>query len=94
MLPVDSARGKDPRQSCRRILVGLWEQGYQVVAGALSDRQEGLLMLSTRKIFYQNVNRLSDFEISPDVGVFQLLDRAVMDALQAEARINILIFGA
>ena len=77
MLPVDL---QDPPELLPDF-VKLWEQGYQVVAGARSDRQEGLLMRSTRKIFYRIVNRLSDFEISPDVGEFQLLDRKVMDAL-------------
>lgn len=61
--------------------VKLWEQGYEVVAGARSDREEGFVMRSLRKTFYRIVNRLSDFEISPDVGEFQLVDRKVMDAL-------------
>ncbi len=77
MLPVDL---QDPPELLPDF-VSLWEQGYQVVAGARSDRQEGLVMRSVRKLFYRIVNRLSDFEISPDVGEFQLLDRKVMDAL-------------
>jgi hypothetical protein len=32
-------------------------------------------------MFYRVVNRLSDFEISPSVGEFQLLDRKVLNAL-------------
>lgn len=77
MLPVDL---QDPPELLPEF-VGLWEQGYEVVAGARSTREEGLVMRSTRKLFYRLVNFLSDFEISPDVGEFQLLDRKVMDAL-------------
>ena len=77
MLPVDL---QDPPDLLPEF-VGLWEQGYEVVAGARSSREEGLIMSSTRKAFYQIVNRLSDFEISPNVGEFQLVDRKVMEAL-------------
>lgn len=77
MLPVDL---QDPPELIPDF-VKLWEQGYEVVAGARSDREEGAVMRSARKVFYRIVNRLSDFEISPDVGEFQLLDRQVMDAL-------------
>ena len=79
MLPVDL---QDPPDLLPEF-VTLWEQGYEVVAGARSTREEGLIMRSTRKIFYRIVNLLSDFEISPNVGEFQLLDRKAMTALLA-----------
>lgn len=77
MLPVDL---QDPPDLLPEF-VKLWEQGYEVVAGSRSDREEGFFMNGARKLFYRIVNRLSDFEISPDVGEFQLVDRKVMDAL-------------
>ena len=77
MLPVDL---QDPPELLPEF-VSLWEQGYEVVAGARSTREEGLVMRMARKLFYRIVNLLSDFEISPDVGEFQLLDRKVMTAL-------------
>ncbi|MEE9428456.1 MAG: glycosyltransferase family 2 protein [Paracoccaceae bacterium] len=77
MLPVDL---QDPPDLLPEF-VNLWEQGYEIVAGARTGREEGFVMRSVRKLFYRIVNRLSDFEISPDVGEFQLLDRKVMDAL-------------
>ena len=77
MLPVDL---QDPPELLPEF-VNLWEQGYEVVAGARSTREEGLIMRMARKLFYRIVNLLSDFEISPDVGEFQLLDRKVMTAL-------------
>lgn len=77
MMPVDL---QDPPEMIPEF-VRLWEQGYEVVAGARSTREEGLVMRSARKLFYRIVNFLSDFEIAPDVGEFQLLDRKVMAAL-------------
>ena len=77
LLPVDL---QDPPELIPEF-VTLWEQGYEVVAGARTDRNEGFWMTRARSLFYRIVNRLSDFEISPNVGEFQLLDRKVMNAL-------------
>jgi len=77
MLPVDL---QDPPELLPEF-VGLWEQGYDVVAGARSTREEGLIIRSARKAFYRIVNGLSDFEIEPDVGEFQLIDRKVLNAV-------------
>jgi glycosyltransferase involved in cell wall biosynthesis len=79
MLPVDL---QDPPELIPDF-VKLWEGGYDVVAGARSNREESFALRTARKTFYRIVNRLSDFEIPPDVGEFQLLDRKVMDAVLA-----------
>ncbi len=79
MLPVDL---QDPPELIPEF-VKLWEQGYEIVAGAREEREEGFVMRNLRRLFYRIVNRLSDFEISPNVGEFQLLDRKVMEALLA-----------
>ena len=77
MLPVDL---QDPPELLPQF-VQLWEDGYDVVAGARSTRQEPFVIRNCRKLFYLIVNKLSDFEISPDVGEFQLVDRKVLDAV-------------
>ena len=79
MLPVDL---QDPPELIPEF-VRLWEQGYEVVAGARSNREETFLLRSARKVFYRIVNGLSDFEIAPDVGELQLIDRKVLDAVLA-----------
>jgi glycosyltransferase involved in cell wall biosynthesis len=79
MLPVDL---QDPPERIPEF-VHLWEQGYEVVAGARSNREESFPLRTARKIFYRTVNALSDFEISPDVGEFQLIDRKVLEAVLA-----------
>lgn len=77
MLPVDL---QDPPEHLPEF-VKLWESGYDIVAGARSTREEGFFLRSARKSFYRIVNWLSDFELSPDVGEFQLVDRKVLDAV-------------
>ncbi|MGB3148915.1 MAG: glycosyltransferase family 2 protein [Paracoccaceae bacterium] len=77
MLPVDL---QDPPELIPEF-VRLWEQGYEIVAGARSTREETFALRSSRKLFYRLVNALSDFELSPDVGEFQLIDRKVLDAV-------------
>lgn len=78
MLPVDL---QDPPELIPDF-VKLWEQGYEVVAGARIEREEGMVMRTARHIFYSLVNRLADFEIPENVGEFQLVDRKVVDVLK------------
>lgn len=77
MLPVDL---QDPPELIPEF-VRHWENGVDVVAGARSNREEGFVMRMGRHAFYQIVNRLSDFEIPPDVGEFQLIDRKVLQSV-------------
>lgn len=77
MLPVDL---QDPPEILPEF-VKLWEQGYEVVAGARASRKEGWAMRGCRRLFYALVNRLADFEIPENVGEFQLVDRKVLEAM-------------
>ena len=77
LLPVDL---QDPPKLIPEF-VNLWENGYEVVAGARTEREESLVLRSARSLFYRIVNHLSDFEISPNVGEFQLIDRKVLQAV-------------
>lgn len=79
MLPVDL---QDPPELIPEF-VNLWEQGYEVVAGARLTREEGFFLRLSRMAFYRIVNSLSDVELTPGVGEFQLVDRKVLDAVLA-----------
>ncbi len=79
MLPVDL---QDPPELIPEF-VRHWEDGHEVVAGARSSREESFIMRTLRRFFYRAVNSLSDFEIPPDVGEFQLIDRKVLAAVLA-----------
>jgi polyisoprenyl-phosphate glycosyltransferase len=76
-LPVDL---QDPPELIPEF-VRHWESGIEVVAGARANREESFLLRSCRRIFYRVVNSLSDFDIPPDVGEFQLIDRKVWQAV-------------
>jgi glycosyltransferase involved in cell wall biosynthesis len=62
--------------------VRLWEKGHQVVYGIRAKRQEGLLMRWVRSMYYGMVSRSSNFHIPPNVGDFQVIDKAVLRALR------------
>jgi polyisoprenyl-phosphate glycosyltransferase len=62
--------------------VRLWEQGHQVVYGIRAEREEGVLMRWTRSLYYGLVTRSSNFHIPPNVGDFQVIDKAVLRALR------------
>lgn len=79
LLPVDL---QDPPEMIPEF-VRLWESGYEVVAGARSEREEGFMLRSARGAFYGIINRLSDVELVPAVGEFQLIDRKVHQAVLA-----------
>ena len=78
-LPVDL---QDPPELIPEF-VRHWENGIEVVAGARTNRNETRLLRMCRWIFYRIVNGLSDFEIPPDVGEFQLIDRKVWEAVMS-----------
>lgn len=59
----------------------LWEEGYSVVYGIRENRQEGVLINSTRKIFYKIISCLSESDVPRDAGDFRLIDRRIIDLL-------------
>ncbi len=59
-----------------------WEEGYQVVYGIRKKREESFIMSSGRKIYYSLVNRFAEIYVPTDVGEFQLIDKAVAEALR------------
>jgi dolichol-phosphate mannosyltransferase len=65
-------------------LVAAWQQGYQVVyAQRLSRQQEPWLKRFTAYGFYRLINRVADVTIPTDTGDFCLMDRQVVDVLNA-----------
>lgn len=78
-MPVDM---QDPPELIPEF-VRYWEKGIEVVAGARANREETWALRACRSIFYNIVNSLSDFEITPNVGEFQLIDRKVWHAVMS-----------
>jgi glycosyltransferase involved in cell wall biosynthesis len=72
---------QDPPEMIPR-MVDAWLAGAKVVNAKRASRAaDSPLKRSTSRTFYSVFNRLSDFQVEPDVGDFRLLDRQVVDVL-------------
>jgi glycosyltransferase involved in cell wall biosynthesis len=79
MLPADL---QDP-PDLLPTFVRHWEEGHKVVYGIRANREEFWLMTALRRTFYNVVNRWSSFDIPPNAGEYQLIDRVVIEELRA-----------
>ena len=59
-----------------------WREGYEVVFGVRRQREENILLVGIRKLYYRLVTRFADIPIPADAGEFQLVDRVIIDALR------------
>jgi glycosyltransferase involved in cell wall biosynthesis len=73
--------------------IAKWREGYQVVYGVRSKRKEGLLKRMAYFTFYRLLARLSPVDIPLDSGDFCLLDRVIVDALNALPERNRFVRG-
>jgi polyisoprenyl-phosphate glycosyltransferase len=65
-------------------MIQRWREGNHVVYGLRAEREgESKFKLWTAKIFYRTINRLSETKIPVDAGDFRLLDREVVQVLNA-----------
>jgi polyisoprenyl-phosphate glycosyltransferase len=65
-------------------MVQLWRDGNDVVYGLRIDRKgESTFKLWTAKVFYRLINRLSETKMPFDAGDFRLIDRRVVDVINA-----------
>ncbi|HEX2268953.1 MAG TPA: glycosyltransferase family 2 protein, partial [Pyrinomonadaceae bacterium] len=65
-------------------MVQLWREGNDVVYGLRIDRHgESKFKLWTAKIFYRLINRLSETKMPFDTGDFRLIDRRVVEVINA-----------
>lgn len=77
MLPVDL---QDPVELIPEFLRE-WREGFKVIYGQRTQREEGYLLRSCRKVYYRLVSGLAGINIPLDTAEFQLLDRQVVNAL-------------
>jgi dolichol-phosphate mannosyltransferase len=74
-------------------LVSRWLEGYEVVYGDRVRRKAGFGIRLANKIFYRVLRRFSYIDIPLDAGDFGLLDRRVVDIMNAMPERNRLIRG-
>ena len=71
-----------------------WEEGYEVIYGKRKKRDgESFFKLFTAKSFYKILNFFSDVEIPKDTGDFRLVDRKVVDTINAMPEHNKFLRG-
>ena len=65
-------------------MLKLWEQGNEVIYGKRKKRDgESKFKLLSAKMFYKTLNALADVNIPKDTGDFRLVDRKVVDTINA-----------
>jgi dolichol-phosphate mannosyltransferase len=75
-------------------MIERWKAGYQVVYAVREERKgESWFKLFTAKLFYRLIYRITDVDIPLDTGDFRLMDRKVVDALNAMPEHNRFIRG-
>lgn len=76
------------------VLVEKWQQGYQIVyAKRTQRRRESWLKRFPAYLFYRLLRRLANVEIPLDTGDFCLMDRRVVDVLNAMPERNRYVRG-
>jgi dolichol-phosphate mannosyltransferase len=73
---------QDPPEEIARML-DMWREGYQVVFGVRATRQDPPLKSLLAWAFYRLIARLVSFRIPVDAGDFCLLDRRVVNVMNA-----------
>lgn len=74
-------------------LVQKWEEGYDVVYALKRDRKEALPKRALFNLFYWILRRLSNVDIPADAGNFSLMDRSVVDIINAMPERNRYVSG-
>jgi len=73
---------QDPPESIQELLAK-WREGYQVVYAVRTRRKDKALKSLLAWGFYRIIGRLVPFKIPADAGDYALLDRAVVDVINA-----------
>lgn len=75
-------------------MLKLWEDGNEVIYAKRKKRDgESAFKLLTAKMFYKTLNALSDVDIPKDTGDFRLVDKKVVDVINAMPEHNKFLRG-
>ncbi len=59
-----------------------WRAGYEVVYGVRKKREEPFYLRTLRGIHYRLIHKLAEVDVPVDAGLYQLIDRAVLEAIR------------
>lgn len=77
MLPVDM-------QDTPELIIDFvkkWEEGFDIVYGIKKKREESFMLVGLRNLYYKLVTKISNTNIPPYVGEFQLVDKKIYKEL-------------
>ena len=92
VVAVMDADLQDPPEELYRFL-DRWRQGYQVIYGIRTKRKENIFKRSAYYLFYRILAWCSSIDIPLDSGDFCVMDRAVVDWLNAMPERNRFVRG-
>jgi dolichol-phosphate mannosyltransferase len=92
VIAVMDADLQDPPEELYRFL-HKWEQGYQVIYGIRTKRKENIFKRSAYHLFYRILAWCSSIDIPLDSGDFCVMDRSVVDWLNALPERNRFVRG-
>jgi len=82
VVPIDADLQHPPETIAA--LIAKWREGFEVVLARRTDRAaDSLGKRWTARSFYRVHNAMADVQLPEDVGDFRLMDRVVIDALNA-----------
>ncbi len=92
LVAVLDADLQDPPELLKQF-VEKWREGFDVVYGIRTNRKESLLLRLCYSGFYRLLDRVANIQIPRDAGDFALMDRKVVDALNALPEHNQFVRG-
>jgi polyisoprenyl-phosphate glycosyltransferase len=92
VIAVMDADLQDPPEELYRFL-NKWEEGYQVIYGIRTKRKENIFKRSAYHVFYRILAWCSSIDIPLDSGDFCVMDRSVVDWLNALPERNRFVRG-
>ena len=72
-------------------LIAKWQEGFKVVTGCRTSREEGGLRGLLLKSFHQIFHRLTNRAMPNNSGMFSLVDRVVVEQLKAAKETNLFL---
>lgn len=83
---------QDPPELIAEFLKG-WKEGFDVVYGRITNRDEGLALRILRMLYYRMAAGLADTPLHKDAGEFRLTSRRALDAMLRCAEDDVYLRG-
>lgn len=74
-------------------MIDAWREGADVVYGVRQNRKEGVLLRAAYALFYRILKKIANIDLPLDAGDFSLMDRRVVDQINAMPEHNRFVRG-